>query len=486
MLKFKNEEEAKGVRFPGGLKEVADIAAPIWNLLAPNERWIYEEEARKGKEESRFNLENKYTSQGKSYAEVEREKNEAIEQLNKMNYEIENTVRSLDYCSSLQTHPFYLIHVNYYCRQENGMYTPCEIALADCNFLVGVKRVYHTLINPGTIPLGYKYEANTHSQQTHQIPVPPEEFGGERDYVKILYNIKQFLGGTTRGVSSMPPLYTLPNSEDAVKNVLWKLQESESDNVNADDMFRVYSLPKLFYELRNACVPDKPGAIGFPVFALAERVLERDVFNFTKGISCEFHEETDAVPHCSLSCVRRWGFLIMDYCCKDLGIQLVPGQHCPRQADTSRAWKVASQSSSTAGDSHPHLYNPLKKTEFVDYGRHPPDPSSAQHYTLGATPGIVTVTKQPAPSKQPNQEHLEHLRHPRTDSLALSLMKDDDFPSLGSSKPSKPAGVMNEEERAAVARRGNLSTKLANPISIGRGREPATDLVNDFKNMQFD
>jgi len=33
----------------------------------------------------------------------------------------------------------------------------------------------------------------------------------------------------------------------------------------------------------------------------------------------------------------------------------------------------------------------------------------------------------------------------------------------------EPAGVMNEEERAAVARRGNLSTKLANPISIGQG-----------------
>ena len=55
-------------------------------------------------------------------------------------------------------------------------------------------------------------------------------------------------------------------------------------------MFRVYSLPKLFYELRNACVPDKPGAVGFPVFSLAECELERDVFNFTKGISCEVSE----------------------------------------------------------------------------------------------------------------------------------------------------------------------------------------------------
>jgi thymidylate synthase len=67
--------------------------------LTSHEKCIYEEEARKRKEEDKLNLETKYTSQGKSYAEVEREKNEAIDQLNKMNQEIERTVRSLDYCS---------------------------------------------------------------------------------------------------------------------------------------------------------------------------------------------------------------------------------------------------------------------------------------------------------------------------------------------------------------------------------------------------
>jgi hypothetical protein len=45
----------------------------------------------------------------------------------------------------------------------------------------------------GTIPLGYNYEAATHSRETHKIPLPPEEFGGERDYAKILFDIKQFL-----------------------------------------------------------------------------------------------------------------------------------------------------------------------------------------------------------------------------------------------------------------------------------------------------
>jgi hypothetical protein len=42
--------------------------------------------------------------------------------------------------------------------------------------------------------MGYTYEATAHSQMTHQIPVPPESNGGEKDYAKILYHIKRFLG----------------------------------------------------------------------------------------------------------------------------------------------------------------------------------------------------------------------------------------------------------------------------------------------------
>jgi hypothetical protein len=63
------------------------------------------------------------------------------------------------------------------------------------------------------------------------------------------------------------------------------------------------------------------------------------------------------MPYCSLSCVRRWGFIIMDHCCKDLGIPLVPGQHCPRQADTSRVWKVEKQTSSTVSTAKGIFYH---------------------------------------------------------------------------------------------------------------------------------
>jgi hypothetical protein len=59
------------------------------------------------------------------------------------------------------------------------------------------------------------------------------------------------------------------------------------DYSSESDVFRVYPLPKLFYELRNACASNRPGAVGFPAFILAERELEKDVFNYTTGISCE-------------------------------------------------------------------------------------------------------------------------------------------------------------------------------------------------------
>ncbi|XP_069677770.1 protein maelstrom homolog [Periplaneta americana] len=490
MVHYKRQQEDKGVRFRGGMKEVAEKAAPLWKDLPTTQRWIYEEEARREKERDKIDLENKFTTQGKSYAELERERNEVIGQQMKMVQEIEGTVRKLDYNTVLPTYTFYLIHVNYYCRQENGNYTPCEIALAEFNFADGVRRTYHTLINPGSIPLGYKFEADKHSAESHQIPVPPEEFGGETNYIKILEHVKLFLTEATGDGSFLPPLYTQPNCEDAVKNVLWRLQESVADFRSETEMFRVYPLPKLFFELRNACV-SKPGGVGFPAFSLAERELERDVFNFTRGISCDFHEETDALPYCSLSCVRRWAFLILDHCCKDLGIDLVPGSHCPKQADTSRYQKLSSRPSSVAGDIPQCSSNPWMKPRIVDHGKLPPDPQSGQLFTLGAMPGVVTVSKKAEPRKEAApQESLAPLRLPKTQSVALSVMRapeltEENFPAIGSSKNKVPTGVMNSDP-IVVTGRGKMAARLANPISLGRGRSLTPKLETDVGNLKLD
>ncbi|PSN52729.1 hypothetical protein C0J52_06145 [Blattella germanica] len=324
MMDFKKKSEDKGLVF-SGQKELAQKATPFWDTLEPQNKWMFEEEARKVREIEGINME-KYTCQGKSHVQLEREMKEETEKYMNMMYEIENTVRSLNVSTTLRTHVFYTIHVNYYCRQECGMYTPCEIALAAFNFADGVKETYHTLINPGHIPLGYKFDAHKTSEETHNIPVPPEDFKGETNYQKIFTSIKQFL---TRRV--MSPVFTLPENIEAVKNVLWQLQESV--NPDLEDMFHVYPLTKLFYELRNLSASSS-NSIGFSEFSLAENELERDDFSFARGLACDFHKGSDALPYCSLLHVKSWIFLIMKSCCKDLGIDLKPGLHCPVDVNT--------------------------------------------------------------------------------------------------------------------------------------------------------
>ncbi|KAJ9575906.1 hypothetical protein L9F63_007218 [Diploptera punctata] len=460
MVDYKSKQENKGKRFPGGLKEVADKAAPIWKALGPDDKFIYEEEARREKERDKSNLENKFTTQGKSYAQVEREKNEQLEQYSKMMNEIQSTVNSLDAETTLTTYPFHIIHVNYYCRQENGVYTPCEIALAEFNFAEGVRRTYHTLINPGQIPLGYKYEAVSLSKETHQIPVPPDEFGGETDYYKVFTNVKRFVMG--KKGKYLFPYYTRQDSVDAVKSVLSKLQEDFSEKIE----FRIYPLTTLFFELRNACVSVQDGQ-GFPAYSLAERELDRDVFNFTRGISCEFHEETDALPYCSLSCVKRWSYLIMDHCCMDLGIDLKPGQHCPMQADVSHHRKLASRPTSVAGD------RIISNDDCSDS-------NSESGWIKHTDSGSTTTVKEEKP--------LAPCRLPKTRPEAFTVVGDgknyeDDFPAIGVSKR-RPL----EGEPVPVAGRGRMmQPRLTNPITLGRGRSLVVNLKEeDLKNLNLE
>lgn len=53
--------------------------------------------------------------------------------------------------TALKNHAFYLVHVNYYCRTEQGVYVPGELALCKFNLQSGVIGTYHTLIDPGII-----------------------------------------------------------------------------------------------------------------------------------------------------------------------------------------------------------------------------------------------------------------------------------------------------------------------------------------------
>jgi hypothetical protein len=102
-------------------------------------------------------------------------------------------------------------------------------------------------INPGDITFDYAFMATKHAKETHLIPLPPHGFGSDSDKLEILRNIKLFLMGTKGDKIGLPPLYTRPDDIDAVESFLRQLHEG---NVGRD-MFRLYSVCKLFHELRN-------------------------------------------------------------------------------------------------------------------------------------------------------------------------------------------------------------------------------------------
>lgn len=322
-LDVKKKVQERGAAF------ISEMAASIWEHMNPDERWVYEEQAR-NKKQIPCQVDLKKCRPRRRYcARIERVLNQAVGVRKfRMAQEIEETVRVLKHRDSLKSHPFHMAHVNYYCKDGSGRYLGCEIALLEFSFVDGVRKAFHAFINPGEIPIGYSFLARERATETHLIPLPPDGFGSESKYPAILNNIKSFLMGEDGDEAELPPLYTRPADIDAVESVLWQLNERPGPYMNAGrDSFRVYSVCKLFHELRNASM-GVPSTVILHPNLLAEHELNNDALEYTEGLACDFHEMFDAMPHCSLSLVQRWSILIMEQCCGPLAIEIIPGKHC--------------------------------------------------------------------------------------------------------------------------------------------------------------
>ncbi|XP_023720650.1 protein maelstrom homolog [Cryptotermes secundus] len=406
LLHVQKQVQERGAAF------ISEAATWLWEHMKPEERWAYEEQAR-NKKKNLIHVEskNQFGPRRRYCIRIERVLNCANRQT-RMMQEIEETVRSLKHQKSLKTHLFHLVHVNHYCKDSSGRYLGCEIALAEFSFVDGVRKTFHSFINPGEIPVGYAYLATKRATKTHVIPLPPDAFGSVSDQLEILNKIRLFVIGEDRDKTKLPPLYTRPRDINAVKSVLWQLNESVGPHMNSwRDRFRVYSVCKLFHELRNGTLGIPSEVILQPNF-LAEDELINDSLEFTEGISCDFHEEADAMRHCSLSYVQRWSFLIMKECCGFLKIDTIPGKHSPLITHLVNEAKAMYLGSWIRG------WNP-------NSNRHDMPSSgslSGQPLSLKKKGEAALLQKQPTPQWLKPRVPLEPLRRPRAISAALKLL----------------------------------------------------------------
>jgi len=236
----------------------------------------------------------------------------------------------------LATATFYVIQANVFCLTEEKGVVPAEVCLARVSLQAGVEEVHHEFLDHGPLPLGYRADCLANSRRTHRIPLDLDIANGE--YSSILADIRAFLGMEEQE-SRPPPLYLLPAHRHQTAMVLAWLHARAGA---ATSPFLLYSLATLLFHL--ARVGREVGT-EVPTEILAEVQLDRDVFLYTAGMACRWHQEEDETVYCSVAVVRRWCYILLHICNPRHHLELLPGRHLPPRPPSSRATSSASTTS---------------------------------------------------------------------------------------------------------------------------------------------
>lgn len=350
MMEFKKKQEAAGYYFRGGVYEVQQSASPRWNAMSNEEKEPYQKMAREHREFLRDNGE-KYTSQGIPLTMVEAEQKAKVAKVDLVKSTISDMLEKAVANNELEKLEFYFISFAYFCVTSGGTYIPAEMGLVRYSLKDGVMDKLHMFIDPGKLPLGMAYDAKQHSESDHQLSIPPDAIG-EKDNDEIILKLFSFLSQQEK----MPPLFTETNDMRMVENILKGIMNQGSMDANT---LLVCPLSELFYQLKRATESFGLDIKTFPSVHIAQAIIQKDVYEYTKDISCDVHEEQGNGKYCPLSRCVRWAYIISDSCCLDLSIEMKPGRHLPMNADTALC------NTTEMGDSSSYISNQMDNCSFV-------------------------------------------------------------------------------------------------------------------------
>lgn len=349
MIEFKKRQEAEGYVFRGGSHEVQLKASPYWNSMSNEEKEPYQKMAREHREFLRDNGE-KYTSQGIPLSFVEAEQKQKISKTDLIRNTISTMLDDAVAKNELEKLEFYFISFAYFCVTSSGTYIPAEMGLIRYSLKEGVMDKLHMRIDPGKLPLGMAYDAKQLSENEHQLPIPPDA-EGEKDNDEIILKLFSFLSQQEK----MPPLFTDANDIRMVENILKGILNQGAMDENT---LLVCPLSEMFYQLKRATESFGMDIKTFPSVYIAQAIIQKDVYEYTKDIACDYHESMGNGKYCPLSRCIRWAFIISDSCCLDLSIEMKPGRHLPLNADTALC-------TTDAGDSSSYISTQFDNCSFV-------------------------------------------------------------------------------------------------------------------------
>ena len=74
---------------------------------------------------------------------------------------------------------------------------------------------------------------------------------------------------------------------------------------------------------------------GYDNVHIAQILMNRDTYEYARGIACNFHDENTNIKHCAIHRCIRWGYLLADQCAIDLHVEMLAGVHLPDDANTT-------------------------------------------------------------------------------------------------------------------------------------------------------
>lgn len=127
---------------------------------------------------------------------------------------------------------------------------------------------------------GHQYEAQHHSETTHNLPLPPNALGA-KNLGNIYNDVLNFI--RDKNSNYYPPIYTHRDCMHVVESVLEFLKADVGAN-NID--LKVYPIQYLFYIMKEAT--SEAGEVEKPKsFYITDAYFERDFFEFQIGIACQ-------------------------------------------------------------------------------------------------------------------------------------------------------------------------------------------------------
>lgn len=405
MMEFKKKREAAGHFFRNGVHEVQQEASPYWNAMSNVEKEPYQKMANEHREWLRQNGE-KYTSQGVPLTMVEAEQKARLAKADLIKNTISDMLDKAVANNELEKLEFYFISFAYFCVTSGGTYIPAEMGVVRYSLKDGIMDKLHMFIDPGKLPLGMAYDAQQHSESDHQLPIPPNAMG-EKDNDEIILKLFSFLSQQEK----MPPLFTETTEIKMVENILKGILNQGSMDENT---LLVCPLSEMFFQLKNATETFGLDIKTFPSVHIAQAIIQKDVYEYTKDISCDVHEDKGNGKYCALSRCVRWAYIISDSCCLDLSIEMKPGRHLPMNADTGLC------NTTEIDDSSSYISNRMDNCSFV----------SSSDLTHVTNPKMSKLPKSHYDSVDDKSKVFSHSRGLKYDSEYNRTKIKDEYPAL--------------------------------------------------------